>query len=82
VVKAVLDFRQSRTPAVLLKDGAMAGMGGILLVTLLFGWMRLYRKLRTLVEQYLKPQMSKMQSKSFQLIQAGLLCQNPQVTFF
>lgn len=73
LAKAILDYRQARTPSALLKDTAMAVGGGGLLFLLLLGWTRLYRRFRTLVERYLKPQISKIQTKSFDLLQAGLL---------
>lgn len=71
--KAVLDYRQARTAVALLKDAGLAGAGAALLFLLLLGWTRLYHRLRALIERILKPQISKIQTKSFDLLQAGLL---------
>lgn len=73
IAKAILDYRQARTPGALVKDTAMAVGGVGLLFLLLLGWTRLYRRFRRMVERYLKPQISKIQTKSFDLLQAGLL---------
>jgi small-conductance mechanosensitive channel len=73
LAKAVLDFRQARTPKALLRDTAFAGAGVVLLFVLLGGWFRLYRRLRSFAEQQVAPRISKIQTKSFDLIQAGLL---------
>lgn len=73
IAKAILDYRQARTPSALVKDTAMAVGGVGLLFLLLLGWTRLYRRFRRLVEHHLKPQISKIQTKSFDLLQAGLL---------
>lgn len=71
--KAVLDYRQGRTPVALLKAAGLA-MGVVILLTfLLIGWARFYRWLRNLTERLLKPKISKIQTKSFELLQAGLL---------
>ncbi|MBK8869713.1 MAG: mechanosensitive ion channel [Elusimicrobia bacterium] len=73
LVKAILDFRQSRTPLALLKDTSLAALGLVLLCFLLWGWTQLYHRLRSLVEQFVAPRIKKIQTKSFDLIQAGLI---------
>ncbi len=70
---AILDYRQARTSRALLKDAGAAVAGAGLLILVLLSWTRLYRRLRSLVDRYLKPQISKIQTKSFDLLQAGLL---------
>lgn len=71
--KAIMDYRLARTPRALLKDAGLAVAGVGLMTLLLLGWTRLFRRLSGLVERYLKPQISKIQTKSFDLLQAGLL---------
>ena len=71
--KAIIDYRLARTPRALLKDAGLAVAGVGLMTLLLLGWTRLFRRLSGLVERYLKPQISKIQTKSFDLLQAGLL---------
>ncbi len=73
LVKAVIDFRQARTFKALLKDTLLAGAGLIVLFVFLKGWRRLHRGVDSFFEQRVKPQITKIQDKSFHLIQANLL---------
>jgi hypothetical protein len=73
IAKGISDYRQARTPKSLLKSAGLAAAGVGLLLLLLIGWTRIYRKMIQMLEHHLKPRVFKIQTKSFDLLKAGLL---------
>ena len=73
IAKGISDYRQARTPKSLLKSAGLAAAGVGLLLLLLIGWTRIYRKMIQMLEHHLKPRVFKIQTKSFDLLKASLL---------
>jgi small-conductance mechanosensitive channel len=78
IAEAMLSYRHARRPWRLVIDTGLAILVAVLCVGLLVGWNWVFRKLKSLVNRTLKDRVTQIQTKSFDLIRAGIVWEGLQ----